>query len=330
MGSAMPWDDKMLLRRLELGEDSRVEFKEATFSGDRVVTPPRERIADELAAFANTFGGALIFSVTDAGEPRRLDRRQMGALERFVSEICSDSIQPPLPFVTEKVPLPDGLSTLVVEIERSALVHRSPGRYLSRRGSSAREMSPEALDLLFQRRGRSGMAGPDERIVNGTGRNTLDSALVDRFLSSRAPQPADAELVKLGLLREDDAGILRTTVAGVLLCTEQPHDHIPGAVIEAVRYRGTTQGSAEQHDAKTVTGPLDSQIRQAVNFVRLNTRVAARKAPGRVEVPQFDPRAAFEAIVNAVVHRDYGRANQKIRLFLFDDRLELYSPGALL
>ena len=100
-------------------------------------------------------------------------------------------------------------------------------------------------------------------------------------------------------------------------------------MIEAVRYRGTVLGRASQHDAASITGPLDQQIRDTVNFVRLNTRVAARKDPGRVEVPQFSLRAVFEAIVNAVVHRDYSIENAKIRLFIFDDRLELYSPGAL-
>ena len=121
----------------------------------------------------------------------------------------------------------------------------------------------------------------------------------------------------------------RATVAGVLLCTARPDTHIRGAVIEAVRYRGSVLGRASQHDAASITGPLDRQIRDAVNFVRLNTQVAARKAPGRVETPQFSPRAVFEAIVNAVVHRDYSIATGKIRLFIFDDRLELYSPGAL-
>ena len=114
-----------------------------------------------------------------------------------------------------------------------------------------------------------------------------------------------------------------------MLCTARPDEHIRGAIIEAVRYRGTVLGSAAQHDAASITGPLDIQIRDAVNFVRLNTRVAARKAPGRVETPQFSPRAVFEAIVNAVVHRDYSMENGRIRLFIFDDRLELYSPGAL-
>jgi len=271
----------------------------------------------------------LIFSVSDAGEVRSLDRKQMDALEAFVGEIYADSISPSLAFVTQRLALPDGSSVLVVEVEQSALVHKSPGGYLSRQGSARRELSSEALRRLFQQRGRSGLLGPDEVIVAGTGPNTLESTLVDRFLSSRATDPADAQLTKLGLVGEDDSGVIRATVAGVVLCTARPDEHIRGAMIEAVRYRGTVLGRASQHDAASITGPLDQQIRDAVNFVRLNTRVAARKDPGRVEVPQFSPRAVFEAVVNAVVHRDYSMENAKIRLFIFDDRLELYSPGAL-
>ena len=325
----MSWDSDSLLQQLALGEDSRVEFKEAVFAGDRVREPHRNVIADELAAFGNTIGGILIFSVSDAGEVLPMNRQQMDALETFVSEICGDSIRPPLAFVTQRLALPDGSFVLVTEVEQSALVHKSPGGYLTRQGSSKRELSPEALHRLFQQRERSGLFGPDEAIVTTTGPNTLDAALMDRFLSSRATEPTAVQLTKLGLVREDDSGVTRATVAGVLLCTARPDAYVRGAVIEAVRYRGTVLGRASQHDAASITGPLDRQIRDAVNFVRLNTQVAARKAPGRVETPQFSPRAVFEAIVNAVVHRDYSIANGKIRLFIFDDRMELYSPGAL-
>ena len=325
----MPWDSDSLLQQLELGEDSRVEFKEVEFTGNRVRAPRRETIADELAAFGNTIGGTLIFSVSDAGEVRSMNREQMDALETFVGEICSDSIRPPLAFVTQRLALPDGSFVLVVEVEQSALVHKSPGGYLSRQGSAKRELSSEALNRLFQQRGRSGLLGPDEVIVAGTGSNTLDETLADRFLSSRATESKTVQLTKLGLVQEDDSGVIRATVAGVLLCAARPDEYIRGAMIEAVRYRGTVLGSASQHDAASITGPLDRQVRDAVNFARLNTRVAARKAPGRVETPQFSPRAVFEAIVNAVVHRDYSIENAKIRLFIFDDRLELYSPGAL-
>ena len=325
----MPWDSDSLLQQLELGEDSRVEFKEAVFAGNRVREPRRDSIADELAAFGNTVGGTLIFSVTDAGKVRSMNRQEMDALEAFVGERCADSVRPPLAFVTQRLVLPDRSFVLVVEVERSALVHRSPGGYLVRQGSSRRELTSEALQRLFQQRGRSGLLGPDEAIVAGTGPNTLDAVLVDRFLSSRETEPAEVQLTKLGLVRDDDSGVTRATVAGVLLCTERPDAHIRGALLEAVRYRGTVLGRASQLDAATISGPLDRQIRSAVNFVGLNTQVAARKAPGRVETPQFSPRAVFEAVVNAVVHRDYSMSNGKIRLFIFDDRLELYSPGAL-
>ncbi len=325
----MPWDSDRLLKQLALGKDSRVGFKEVVFAGNRVRSPRRDAIADELAAFGNTIGGTLIFSVSDAGAVRPMNRQQMDALEAFVSEICADSIRPPLAFVTQRLPLPNDLSVLVVEVEQSALVHRSPNGYLVRQGSSKRELSAEALQRLFQQRGRSGLLGPDEAIVAGTGPNTLDTTLVDRFLSSRATEPTTVQLAKLGLVREDDTGVTRATVAGVLLCAVRPDEYIRGALVEAVRYRGTVLGRASQHDAASITGPLDQQIRDTVNFVRLNTQVAARKAPGRVETPQFSPRAVFEAVVNAVVHRDYSIENGKIRLFIFDDRLELYSPGGL-
>ena len=85
----------------------------------------------------------------------------------------------------------------------------------------------------------------------------------------------------------------------------------------------------QQIDAQDITGPLDEQIRQAARFVARNRRVGARKSPARQEVPQFSERAVFEAVVNAVVHRDYAVTGSHIRLFLFNDRLELYSPGGL-
>jgi predicted HTH transcriptional regulator len=121
----------------------------------------------------------------------------------------------------------------------------------------------------------------------------------------------------------------RATVAGLLMCSERPHDWLPGAFIQAVRYRGTRRDANYQLDAADIEGPLDRQVWGALDFVRKNMMVPARKTPDRMELPQFSERAVFEAVVNAVAHRDYSIRGSKIRLFLFDDRLELYSPGAL-
>ena len=85
----------------------------------------------------------------------------------------------------------------------------------------------------------------------------------------------------------------------------------------------------DQLDAQDLTGPLDRQIDGAVEFVKKNMRVEARKVIGRVDIPQYDLGAVFEAVVNAVVHRDYSMSGRKVRVHLFADRLEIYTPGQL-
>src|SRR5699024_10415665 len=125
------------------------------------------------------------------------------------------------------------------------------------------------------------------------------------------------------------------TVAGLLMASLNPERELTGAFIQAVAYAGTDIHPADrqtyQLDARDITGPLDQQIADACGFVRKNMYVAARKADtgGREDLPQFDMLAVFEAITNAVAHRDYSMAGSKVRLRLFNDRLEIYTPGML-
>jgi predicted HTH transcriptional regulator len=74
---------------------------------------------------------------------------------------------------------------------------------------------------------------------------------------------------------------------------------------------------------------MDPQIREACKFVERNMRVYAVKAPYRVETPQYSMNAVFEAVANAVAHRDYSIYGSKIRLHVFADRLEIFSPGTI-
>ena len=94
------------------------------------------------------------------------------------------------------------------------------------------------------------------------------------------------------------------------------------------------QSNLEKHqlDARDITGTLDKQILDAYDFVLKNMRIMARKHSNerRGDIPQFNHFAVFEAITNAVVHRDYTIAESMIRLRLFKDRLELFSPGGLI
>ncbi|MFZ1575575.1 MAG: ATP-binding protein [Chromatiaceae bacterium] len=136
------------------------------------------------------------------------------------------------------------------------------------------------------------------------------------------------------LVARDDEGIPHPSVAGILMARREPHRWIPNAFVQAVAYRGTSPASADggahyQLDSRDLTGPLDEQISEACRFVARNMKVAATKDLGRRNIPQYDLTAVFEALVNAVAHRDYAIYGSKVRLKMFADRLEIYSPGAI-
>ena len=327
----MPIDASHLWEQVALGEDTDLELKEARFRGSRVSGPRRDELADELAAFANAGGGRLVLGVSDDRRPQSLDPAQLDALANLVTEICSDSIKPPLDFSIFRVqaPEPVGGGALVVEIPESATVHRSPGGHYRRRGDTKRQMDSAEIRRLSQARGQSDAAATDTQVVRNTGISSLRPALWRQYVSSRSDEPAEVALSKLKFLKDDRYGALRATVGGVLLAADDAREWLPNAWIQAVCYGGDGMDAGRQLDARDVVGPLDEQIREAVRFVVRNRRVAAYKDPARIDVPQFSERAVFEAVVNAVVHRDYAVSGSRIRLFMFDDRLELYSPGGL-
>ena len=324
-------DTPHLWEQIRLGEDSDLELKEVQFHSNRVSAPRRDDTADELAAFANAAGGRLVLGVSDNREPQSLNPVQLDALANFVSEVCSDSIKPPLEFSIHRVPTPGSAlrGVLLVEVPAGDTVHSSPGGCYRRRGDTKRKVQPAEVQRLLQSRGQSDTAGTDTQVVRSTGINTLHPEHWRLYASSRIDEPADIALSKLKFLRSDRQGTLRSTIGGVLLAAEDPREWLPNAYIQAVRYRGDRMDGNRQLDAQDITGPLDRQIRDAMRFVVRNRRVAARKDPERTDVPQFSERAVFEAIVNAVVHRDYAIRGSRIRLFMFDERLELYSPGGL-
>jgi predicted HTH transcriptional regulator len=322
-----------LLQKIRLGEDTSLELKTVRFRGDRVSEPRRDDLADELAAIANTHDCVLVLGVDDkTRDIVGIPADRLEAVERYVYEICNESIKPPVVFRSFRMELPDSAGVLQpilkVEVPRSLFVHKSPCGYFYRQGSSKREMPTEVLARLLQQRSQARLISFDEQAVPGNTITDLDERLWRRFLGSRTDDETTV-LRKMKLLTKDEVGQERATVAGVLMCSRAPEEWLPNAVIQAVRYRGTRQDSNYQVDAQEIKGPLDEQIRSALAFVRRNMQIAARKDPARIEVPQFSMRAVFEATVNAVAHRDYSVHGSNIRLFLFDDRLELYSPGPL-
>ena len=322
-----------LERRIRRAEDPTLELKRVLLAGSHIMAPEYNEFADELAGMANGWGGTAVLGVENRSrEVLGIPLDRLDAVEAWVREICNDSVKPALDALIRKMELPgaDGrlVAVLCVEIVRSLFVHRSPGGYFRRSGSSKREISPEVLARLFEERSKSRVIRFDESPVPGTSPEHLDDGLTRRFLREGGA-PDETALRKLRIVADDEEGAARITIAGVLLCTREPGQWLPHAQIQAVSYAGERQDINYRSNARDLDGPLDEQVLEALHFVRRNMRVAATKEMVRVERPQFSNRAVFEALVNAVAHRDYSMAGARVRLHQFGNRLELYVPGAL-
>lgn len=309
-----------LIEKIHLGEDSTIEFKRQL--------PRRDSLADEIAAFANARGGVVLIGVDDHGDIVGLDQHNLDQIEKTVVEVCRDSIEPQVSVFTEKL-LFDGKVLLKVDVPRSLFVHKSPGGYLARQGSSKREMPTDQLARLLQSRSQARIISFDEQVVPNTTRKTLQKEFYQRFIREGASEDEVEDLLQKRRLLVRDGSVYRASVAGLLMCHDRPDDFLYNSFVQAVFYRGRTKDANYQIDAKDFKGPLDRQIMDAYKFVERYNQVSARKDVGRMERSQYSMRAVFEALVNAVVHRDYSRTTSKIRLFMFADRLELISPGAL-
>lgn len=321
-----------LVYQVRLGEDSAYEFKSLTIKGNKVDQPGRDSIADELAAFANAGGGIIVFGVADKTRAvEGIAREDLNTVDLWLANIARDAIDPPLPIETRLLEIPDSQGNLKpvvwVRVSKSVFVHKSPHGYFHRVGSSKREMSPELLARIFQQRSMVRLIRFDEQLVPQTTYDAIAPALKTRFL--RGDLPEQTQLKKLYLIGDDESGELRLSVSGVLLLTARPADYLSSAYIQCVAYSGTERNAEYQLDAQDCDGPVDEQIRHAFNFVKRNMRVEAVKRPGRIDIPQYDLAAVFEAIVNAVAHRDYAMHGARIRVHLFADRLELSTPGGL-
>ena len=323
-----------LLKQIRLGEDSSLELKDLRYKGNQVNDPHRNSMADELAAMANTANGVFVLGVDDKSRTVvGIPEDKLDVVETWVRGICNDLITPQLFCRIRKIPVvtDDGVERVIVRVDvpKSLYVHQSPGGYFHRIGSSKRQMTPDVLARLFQQRSQARIIRFDEQSVTTAPRECLNKSLWEKFKTALSPKDDEEFLLKLKLLTQDEDGKICPSVSGLLMACEQPNEFLTNAFIQAVVYRGTERNAAYQLDARDITGPLDVQIVEAYKFVEKNMKVYAIKEPARHDIPQYAMQAVFEALVNAVAHRDYSIQGSKVRLHMFSDRLEIFSPGAI-
>ena len=291
-----------LIQQIHLGEDATIEFKREM--------PHRDSLADEIAAFANAQGGVILIGVDDYGEIVGLELQELDRVEKTVVEICNDSIDPMVLIFTEKLRI-DDKNILKIVVPRSLFVHKTSNGYFTRQRSHKKEMSTEQLARLFQTRSQPRTTPFDKLPIPNTRRGTLRESLYRRFITEDAPEDMIEDLLLKRTLLVKEGREIRASVAGVLMCYDTPEDYLYNSFIQAVYYSGKVKDANYQIDAKDFKGPLDQQVIDAFNFVQKHNEVSARKEIGRIDQPQYSMRAVFEAIVNAVVHRDYSKGSLK-------------------
>ena len=156
----------------------------------------------------------------------------------------------------------------------------------------------------------------------------LDEASDDR---TQTGDSLESRLAALGLMYSSSGGnaILHPTMAAMLLFGRQPQRFLPQSSVKLAHFRGNDVDGLIA-DRKEVFGPLDKIIEDAARFVSNNMRVPARiDGLYREDMPEYPLVAVREAITNALAHRDYSISGQKVALRMFDDRLEVESPGGL-
>ncbi len=328
-----------LLQIISNGENSGVEFKRDTLDN--------RSLAKEVVALSNFEGGRVLLGVDDDGAICGTSRND---LEQWVMNVCRDKVRPEIiPYFEVIRDAGVGKSVAVLRVERGFNVHHvwhdQHRTYYIRVGTQSREASPEELARLFQQRGS---IRSELQPISGSSIKDLDlRRLKDYFQSIRQQDSPSSDdeatwvplLVNIEVMLERE-GVQPCTAAGLLLFGKRPNRFLPQAGIDVTAYSGIEK---DYHALERVSirGPMvrlgdgqgsgESGIWEAVRtFLERHLSHEKLDAQDR-RIRQWDiPSDVMrEAVVNALVHRDYLLSGTTIEVSIYQDRVEVISPGRL-
>ena len=283
-----------------------------------------------MVALLNAKGGRVYVGVDDDGSIHGLRDKSIDHQSKLIANAATHHVTPPVGVFTENVATSEGV-VIVVSVDEGTdkPYQASDGFFYVKRAEGNRKVSNRSELLRMFQAARTVYAEP--RIVEGSSLADLDRELFARFYREKytAEPPGDDE----PLIRELTACRLMNeealTVAGLLLFGTRPQYLLPEFVIKAVSFRGVDRAGTDYYDNRRFEGNIATQYEQAMAFLRRwNARIqngGSFNEPGRSEVPDI----VFEELVtNALVHRDYF-VQDSVKVFIFDDRLEIRSPGRL-
>ena len=302
-----------------IAEATVCDFKEAL-----EVKKPKSWLKS-VSAFANTAGGTLFFGVDNSHNVVGLTDPQKDAED--ISRLIKERISPTPRFILT-AEQEYGKAVLVLSVPRGT---HTPYYYKA-----------DGIREAYIRLGDESIVAPDhilhELILDGM--NESFDALVSKydakdfaFSSLRARYRKwtgksfdDSFLASFGLVEEDTN---KLTNAGVLIADDCP---LRQSRVFCVRWNGLTKagGLVDAIDSAEYTGSLILLLENGMNFIKRHNRMMWRKAPtSRIEMPEYAERSCLEALTNALIHRSYLELGSEVHVDIFDDRLEITSPGGM-
>ena len=320
----MEWLD--ILQRIEAGEDARTEFKRGL--GDFAA------VSKTICAFANGDGGLLVLGVNNDGRIVGVPEASERVQERLTSFLHNGCGRP----VTAECSrhLADDGWVHWVEVGRHQRGYEPfsyDGRFWVRRGRSTVAPSPSELQELFN---AFGLVLTEQQTVSSAAVEDIDLGAFRSFMEAQGrrmeegPQPdIESDLRNASVCNLLDR-VLRPTLYGLMVFGRDPqgHPHTTSLFIQCAAYAGADRASAVL-SAGEGKGRLDEQVAHAVGWFRSLGRTEAYRGLHRTDVPPVPEDALREALVNAVIHRDYALTGSQVLLEAFADRIDVTSPGTL-
>lgn len=320
-----------LIEIISRGEDSRTQFKQNVTNA--------ESVAADLAAFSNSKGGRILMGVDDQGTVVGLSPSDVRRINQLVSNTATNCVRPSINPTTENISA-GGALVMVVTVQEgiSKPYADNNGVFWVKSGSDKRKVtSREEIQRMLQ---SADLVHADEVPVEGTTSGDVDLEHFrafflkqygrQQFEESFSDDPDRPGIALRQLL--NNLGLARgasLNLAGLMIFGRQPQRHRPAFVVKAVSFVGNDPASEEYRDSQDIDGCLRDLYKQTMSFLTRNMRRLQGgkgiNTEGDLEVPR---QALEELVVNMLLHRDYF-ISAPWRVMLYDNRIELISPGAL-
>jgi len=307
-----------LIDIIKAGENSRVEFKQDTIHQDSLL--------QKIVAFANTEGGIIIFGIQDhTYQIIGLSIKRLDDIDKQVANITNDLIRPFLQIITD-TPLIDDKRLLIISIPKgSNKPYNTKGAIYIRQGTTKRLLSDK--DEILRLYQSTGNLYADEMLVENTSIKDLDLDKIKKYLSAQKKNISNIDerlLINLSVLKSE-----KVTLGGLLFFGKNPQQYKPVFLIKAVSFFGNSIGGKDYRESLNIQGTIPELFDAGIRFFKNNLKHTQQgqnfNSVGILEISQV---AIEETLQNALVHRDYLR-NSPIRLLIFDNRIEIISPGKL-